>query len=464
MMLGLRPTRSAEDKRRSGMVSHSGILSKLSAAEECLSALIEGEPSIIELLPGCAGAAVIWNDDGASQVRTAGETPLPEDVAALSAWIRSAAGGEAIFSCDCISDRFPLFLTHRDKASGVLAILFEDARRPALLLFRPEVIRSVSWAGKPEKLAGPNGSFSLPRRSFELWIEAKRNHSQPWRPEELDIATDVLATVNYVLVHEARRLRLKEAEQAALEASRAKSDFLANMSHEIRTPMNAIVGLTRMLRRDIRDPSQLEKLEKVDKSAHYLLEIINAILDISKIEAGKLSLRRENFSLRDLLGGVASQLFSDAEQKGLNLRLDTSAFIPDQLHGDALRISQCLLNYLSNAVKFTQEGSVIVRVDLEKRSGTGLLLRFEVEDTGIGVKSAALAKLFSPFEQVDTSITRKSEERGLGLQSLNGSQCLWAARPVAQALLAKAAGFGFLCWCKRQKRRQSPRRYAASQP
>ena len=138
--------------------------------------------------------------------------------------------------------------------------------------------------------------------------------------------------------------------------------------------MNAIVGLTRMLHRDIHDPGQSEKLEKIDNSAHYLLEIINAILDISKIEAGKLSLRRENFSLRDLLIGVMSQLFSQAEQKGLDLRVDVSAYIPDQLHGDPLRISQCLLNYLSNAVKFTPEGLVVVHVNLEKRSGLVHLL------------------------------------------------------------------------------------------
>jgi light-regulated signal transduction histidine kinase (bacteriophytochrome)/ActR/RegA family two-component response regulator/HPt (histidine-containing phosphotransfer) domain-containing protein len=413
IMLGGRQSRLM-DKRAAGLPSHAGFLSKLAVAEDCMAALTDGEPSIVNLLPGCAGAAVVWNGDGASEVRTLGETPPPGDIALLCGWIRSAAV-ERVFACDSISERFPLFRAHREKASGVLAILFEDARQPALLLFRPEVIRSVSWAGKPEKLAGADGNLSLPRRSFELWIEAKRDHSQAWQPAELDIAADLLSTVNYVLVHEARRLRLREAEQAALEASRAKSDFLANMSHEIRTPMNAIVGLTRMLRRDIHDPGHSEKLEKIDKSAHYLLEIVNAILDISKIEAGKLSIRRENFSLRELLGGAISQLFSLAEQKGLNLRLDTSAYIPDQLHGDSLRITQCLINYISNAVKFTPEGSVIVHVDLEKRSGVGLLLRFEVEDTGIGIEPEALKRLFLPFEQADTSITRRFGGTGLGL-------------------------------------------------
>ncbi len=184
IMLAGRINRPAKDKRKSGSPSQAGILSKLALAEDCLGALAEGEPSIVDLLPDCAGAAVLWNDKSATQVRSLGETPPHDDIVALSAWIRSVAR-EPVFSCDCISDRFPLFLDHREKASGVLAILFEDARQPALLLFRPEVIRSASWAGKPEKLASPTGTFSLPRRSFDLWIEAKRNHSEAWRPGEL---------------------------------------------------------------------------------------------------------------------------------------------------------------------------------------------------------------------------------------------------------------------------------------
>jgi light-regulated signal transduction histidine kinase (bacteriophytochrome)/DNA-binding NarL/FixJ family response regulator/HPt (histidine-containing phosphotransfer) domain-containing protein len=414
IMLGGRLDRATKENRQSGRPSHSAILAKLAVAEEFLGALTEDEPSIVELLPGCVGAALVWDDNGVSRVRTLDETPPPDDVAALTAWVRSAAR-EPVFACDCISDYFPLFLAHRERASGILAIFFQDVRQPVLLLFRPEVIRSVSWAGKPEKLVDPGGGLSLPRRSFDLWIEAKRNHSQPWRPGEIDIAADVFSTVNHVLVHEARRIRLKEAEQAALEASRAKSDFLANMSHEIRTPMNAIVGLTRMLRRDIHDPVQSGKLEKIDRSAHYLIEIINHILDISKIEAGKLSLHRENFSLRDLISGVVSQIGAEAEQKGLNLRIESSANFPDRLHGDALRIRQCLLNYLSNAVKFTDTGSVVIRAGLERRIGAGMLVRFEVEDTGIGIEPQALKRLFSPFEQADTSITRKFGGTGLGL-------------------------------------------------
>ena len=210
MMLAGRLNRRAKVRRAVSLPSNSGILSKLATAEDCRSALTEGEPSILDLLPNCTGAAVIWNDNGAGQARTLGETPPVGDIFTLAAWIRSNAT-QPVFCCDCISDGFPQFLAHREKASGVLAIFFEDARQPVLLLFRPEAIRSVSWAGKPEKLAGPTGTFSLPRRSFDLWIEAKRNHSETWKPKELEVAADLLATANYVLVHEAYRKLMEEA-------------------------------------------------------------------------------------------------------------------------------------------------------------------------------------------------------------------------------------------------------------
>lgn len=213
MMLGGRLGGATKINWRLGKPSHAAILSKLAAAEDFLGALTEGKPSILGLLPGCTGAAVVWNDKGATGIRTLGDAPPADDIAALTASIRPAAD-VSVFVCDCISDRFPPFLAYCGKASGVLAIFFEDARQPALLLFRPEVIRSVSWAGKPEKLADPDGNLSLPRRSFDLWIEAKRRHSLPWRLGELDVAEDVCATVNHVLVHRTRRIRdLKRANE-----------------------------------------------------------------------------------------------------------------------------------------------------------------------------------------------------------------------------------------------------------
>ena len=227
---------------------------------------------------------------------------------------------ESVFSCDCISDHFPPFLAHREKASGVLALLFEDDRQPVLLLFRPEVIRSVSWAGKPEKLAEPNGSLSLPRRSFDLWIEAKRNHSEVWRPGELDIAADLLATVNFVLVQEARRLRLKEAEQVALAANRANIEFLANnrrlaaknralaaaksameasnreleafsysVAHDLRSPLRSVDGFSEILEEeyaDRLDETGRDYLGRIRRSAQRMGTLIDDLLRLARITRG----------------------------------------------------------------------------------------------------------------------------------------------------------------------------------
>jgi light-regulated signal transduction histidine kinase (bacteriophytochrome) len=153
--------RESEEKRLRNVLAYSAFLRKLATADDFLTALMEGEPSVIELLSGCTGAAVIWNDEGTPVVRTLGAAPPLGDLLALSEWIRSEADG-AVQATDCLSVRFPLFGAHREKASGVLAITFEDSRRPVLLLFRAEVAQSVSWAGKPEKSLGTDGVANLP--------------------------------------------------------------------------------------------------------------------------------------------------------------------------------------------------------------------------------------------------------------------------------------------------------------
>ncbi|HIJ61883.1 MAG TPA: PAS domain S-box protein [Rhodospirillaceae bacterium] len=208
---------------------------------------------------------------------------------------------------------------------------------------------------------------------------------------------------------------LKRAEQRAEEASRAKSQFLANMSHEIRTPMNVIVGFTESLYQEAHNDHEKDKLWKIDQAANHLLGIINNILDMSKIEAGKLFLSAENFSLGNLLSSVMDPFLNEAAAGKVDLRLMVSPEIPDQLQGDALRLRQCLLNYVSNAMKFTPRGEVTVRAALERRTGTGLLLRFTVEDNGIGIEAEVLPRLFAAFEQADMSTTRQYGGTGLGL-------------------------------------------------
>ena len=211
-----------------------------------------------------------------------------------------------------------------------------------------------------------------------------------------------------------RTLQLAQAHQRAESANRAKSAFLANMSHEIRTPMNAILGLTYLLKRDTQDNPQRERLEKIDHAAQHLLTIINDILDLSKIDAGKMALEQGDFSLTAMLDNVSALMSEQARAKGLAIQVDIGD-TPTWLNGDITRLRQALLNYAVNAIKFTEQGAITLRVRVARPLTEGYLLRFEVEDTGIGISPAQCDKLFQAFEQADVSTTRKYGGTGLGL-------------------------------------------------
>ncbi len=197
-------------------------------------------------------------------------------------------------------------------------------------------------------------------------------------------------------------------------ANQAKSAFLANMSHEIRTPLNAIIGLTHLLRRDDPSPTQVERLDRIVAAARHLLTLINDILDLSKIEAGKLTLEQTDFHLSSLLDQIRSLIADSARSKGLMLIIDSDA-VPIWLRGDVTRLRQALLNYATNAVKFTEHGMITLRTRLEAEQDDDLMVRFEVEDTGVGLDESQIDRIFKDFEQADASITRRYGGTGLGL-------------------------------------------------
>lgn len=249
--------------------------------------------------------------------------------------------------------------------------------------------------GHPLRMAGTHTDITE-RKRLEFEVSSYSNHLE----QLVDSRTQELA----------------KAKAVAEAGSRAKSIFLANMSHELRTPMNAIIGMTGIVLRQAKNPKIKDQMGKIDKAAKHLLSVINDVLDLSKIEAERLSLEQNDLSLGDAMASLLSLVEHHAIEKGVQLRIElTPALAQLTLQGDAMRLNQILLNLTGNALKFTERGSITLRVMPIEENSSDVLLRFEVQDTGIGISAEDQKRLFTAFEQADSSKTRKYGGTGLGL-------------------------------------------------
>ena len=254
-------------------------------------------------------------------------------------------------------------------------------------------------------------NFSIPVRNDEgeivgFWGTNKDITASKLTEEALERCTTELQTAN---------IQLERATEAALAASQAKSAFLANMSHEIRTPINAVMGMTELLLDTPLDPQQRDYADTIRRSAEALLTVINDILDFSKVEAGKLELEEGELSVRAVVEEVSRLMSLHAQSKGLEIIISVDPALPERVCGDESRLRQILFNFCGNAVKFTARGEIVVEVTLVSADSTGVVTRFAIRDTGIGIPACALDSLFEPFTQVDASTTRRYGGTGLGL-------------------------------------------------
>ena len=328
---------------------------------------------------------------------------------------------------------------------------FQPNGQPSGTLFSA-ILAYASDLAHGDTLAAPDLaglSHSVVRGSLTLEWTLLRQGNVPFvvemvvTPMHFDAQDGHLLICQDISLQKQAQAELLNAKLIAEDMARTKADFLANMSHEIRTPMNAIVGLSHLVLRSELNRSQREFLGKIQDSSQHLLCIINDILDVSKMEAGKLTLEHRDFELSKVLDNVTNLIGDKATAKELELIFDVAPGVPDSLRGDSLRLGQILINYANNAIKFTHRGEICIAVTLLEQQGQQVLLRFAVRDTGIGLGPEQMDKLFQSFQQADTSITRKYGGTGLGLAISKSLAELMHGAVGVESVLGQGSTFWF---------------------
>lgn len=396
-------TQETINARRAHETMHRAFIDQLASAEDLLESFERGAIGLTELYDGATGAVALI---GGQMVRV-GATPPPQKIQHLALWLQETLR-EDVWATDCLSGYLPEFLEEKAVASGALVCFLTPNHLDLVIWFQPEAMETVVWAGDPSRK--PEADAASPSRKwFERWIELKSAHSTPWADWKLELASRLSHAITSVL--SAQFVKLKTLNEKLELASGVKDRFLAQMSHELRTPLNAVIGFSELIAADFAGPTtqkQQEYLGDVLSASKHLLSLINDILEISRLEAGKHVIEPILLDASDVARRALEMLSPQANQKGVSLRPAPRAAI--WITTDERALTQVLVNLLSNAIKFTKAGGEVGAAIVE----TATAVKISVSDNGIGMDAATLGKIGAPFFQAQHAY-RTAEGTGLGL-------------------------------------------------